>query len=325
MRFPLFRKKYKKHLFTIAFYNLENLFDAEDNEFTLDEDFTPKGFKKWTPKKYRRKLAKLSRTIAKIGSSANKYPPVLIGVAEVENESVMQDLVKTKPIDQYHYSFIHYESPDERGIDTGLIYNQKYFEVITSKPIPLIVDNLNGERDTTRDILYVCGKLNGEKIHLFVNHWPSRRDGSDSTEYKRIKAAQVIKEEMRAIENEDPSANYIVMGDFNDDPRSKSIQTLLENTSLHNPMEKLHAPELRGSASYKRKWILFDQIILSHSFYNYEKKSHSFHTANIFDDEFLKELKGKYKGSPYRTYAGRKYLGGYSDHFPVYIILKYNS
>jgi endonuclease/exonuclease/phosphatase family metal-dependent hydrolase len=324
MRFSLFRKKKKKNLYTIAFYNLENLFDTEDNQHTLDSDFTPKGFKKWTPKRYYRKLAKLAKTINEIGTDFNDYPPVLIGVAEAENETVLEDLIQTTPLKKVDYDFIHYDSPDERGIDTGLIYNKRYFEVISSSPIPLLIDNLDGERDTTRDILYVYGKLNGEEVHIFINHWPSRRDGSESTEYKRIAAANRIKQEMLVIEQQNQSPNYLIMGDFNDDPSSASIQRLMENSSLYNPLAKLHAPKFSGSANYKNNWSLFDQIILSHSFLNFEKKRHTFKEAKIFNNDYLKEYKGKYKGNPYRTYAGRKYLGGYSDHFPVYIILQLN-
>ncbi|KAA2219155.1 MULTISPECIES: endonuclease/exonuclease/phosphatase family protein [Maribacter] len=324
MRFPFFKKKTSKHLYTIAFYNLENLFDPKNNVRTLDEDFTPDGYKNWTQKKYRKKLSGLAKTIFGIGQFANPYPPVIVGVAEVENRSVLKDLIETEPLEDVDYDFVHYESPDERGIDTGLIYRKKYFKVLTSGAIPLIISNPDGERDTTRDILYVCGLLNGEKIHLFVNHWPSRREGVESTEYKRIAAAEVIKRKMVAIQRDETDPKYIVMGDFNDDPSSSSIQSLLQNTGLHNPMESLHIPKSRGSASYKKTWSLFDQILLSHRFYKYEKGSHSFDTANIFDQDFLKELKGKYKGNPFRTFVGRKYLGGYSDHFPVYIVLKLN-
>lgn len=325
MRFSLFRKKKNKNLYTIAFYNLENLFDTEDNQHTLDSDFTPNGFKKWTPKRYRRKLTKLAKTIYEIGNDTNDYPPVLIGVAEAENERVLDDLILTNPLKKVDYAFVHYDSPDERGIDTGLIYNKRYFQVISSKPIPLIIDNLDGEQDTTRDILYVYGKLNGEEVHVFVNHWPSRRDGNESTEYKRIAAANRIRQEMLVIEQHHQFPNYIMMGDFNDDPSSASIQRLIEDSSLYNPLAKLHAPKFSGSANYKNNWSLFDQIILSNSFLNFENKKHTFKEAKIFNNEFLKEFKGKYKGNPFRTYAGRKYLGGYSDHFPVYIILQLNS
>ncbi|MFD0795971.1 endonuclease [Maribacter chungangensis] len=324
MRFPFFKRKSKDQLFTIAFYNLENLFDAENSKHTLDDDFTPTGFKQWTEKRYKSKCKKLARTILDIGKKENKYPPVLVGVSEVENQTVIKDLIGTTPLESLKYNFVHYESPDERGIDTALLYNPKYFRMISSEALPLIVDNLNGDRDTTRDILYVKGTLNNEPVHVFVNHWPSRRDGGDVTEYKRLIAAKVIKEKMKKIEITEISPNYMVMGDFNDDPTSKSIQSLLEGTTLYNPMEKLHFPKQRGSANYKNTWSLFDQILISHNFLNYEKGTHSFSKADIFDASFLKEKIGKYKGNPHRTYAGSKYLGGYSDHFPVYIVMKFN-
>lgn len=324
MRFPFFKRKSKDQFYTIAFYNLENLFDAENDKHTLDDDFTPTGSKQWTTERYESKCKKLARTILDIGKGENTYPPVLVGISEVENQTVIKDLIGTTPLDSLQYKYVHYESPDERGIDTALLYNPKYFKVISSEALPLIVDNLNGDRDTTRDILYVKGTLNNEPIHVFVNHWPSRRDGGDVTEYKRLIAAKVIKERMREIEITELSPNYIIMGDFNDDPTSKSIQSLLEDTTLYNPMEKLHFPKERGSANYKKTWSLFDQILLSHNFLNYEKGSHSFSKANIFDESFLKEKTGKYKGNPHRTYAGSKYLGGYSDHFPVYVVMKFN-
>ncbi len=324
MRFPFFKRKSSKELFTVAFYNLENLFDAENNERTLDDDFTPNGFKEWTPKRYSQKLDKLAKTIFEIGKEYNQYPPVLVGISEAENQDVIRDLTKTEPLINLGYDFVHYESPDERGIDTALLYNPKFFKVIFSEPLALLVDNLSGERDATRDILYVKGFLNNEMVHVFVNHWPSRREGGDVTEYKRISAAKVIKDKIRTIAEEEPNPNYLVMGDFNDDPTSKSIQTLLEETTLYNPMEKLHVPDKSGSGYYKKSWTLFDQIIISHSFLNYQKGTHSLSNARIFDDSFLRETAGKYKGSPFRTYSGRKYLGGYSDHFPVYIILKLN-
>ena len=324
MGFSLFRRKKSEQLYTVAFYNLENLFDTENNERTLDEDFTPEGFRKWTPERYERKLGKLAKAIFAIGKPSNTHPPVLVGVAEAENSTVLNDLVRSNPLADISYKFIHYESPDERGIDTALLYNPKYFTVIHSEPLMLMVNNLEGIRDTTRDILYVNGTLNGEEIHVFVNHWPSRREGNDITEHKRIHAAELIRTKMAEIEALQQNPNFIIMGDFNDDPNSRSIQRLTEGTSLYNPMSKLHVPLQRGSSNYKKGWSLFDQMIISHGFLDYKKGSHSFNEANIFDDFSLKENVGKYKGSPFRTYAGNRYLGGYSDHFPVYIILKHN-
>lgn len=323
MLFSFFKKKKSTQLHTIAFYNLENLFDTVEHRETLDDDFTPNGFKKWTPKRYKKKVYKLAKTISEIGLESTLKAPALIGIAEVENEVVIKDLINTEQLNKIDYGYVHYNSPDERGIDTALLYDKSHFEVLQSEPITLMVYSTEGERDLTRDILYVYGKLNGEKVHVFVNHWPSRRAGANETDYKRMEAAKTLKGIMARIENEHRNPNYIIMGDFNDDPDSASIQKLMEATNLYNPMEKLKSPE-RGSANYKRSWSLFDQIIVSHNFFNYEKGTHSFTYANIYDDKLLTEWKGKYKGTPYRTYAGRKYIGGYSDHFPVYIQLKFN-
>ncbi len=324
MNFSFFKKKSVNTLHTVAFYNLENLFDTIDDLDTLDDDFTPNGSRKWTPRRYKNKLAKLAKTIGEIGLEAVGLPPVLVGVAEVENESVVQDLLATEPLNKYNYHYVHYDSPDERGIDNALLYNKDNFEVISSVAIPLMVYSLAGQRDTTRDILYVHGNLNGEEVHIFVNHWPSRRNGEVETDYKRIAAAKTINEYMGQIEEGVENPNYIVMGDFNDGPSSTSIKTLMSRNRLHNPMETLKSPN-RGSANYRKSWSLFDQIIVSHNFLNYEKGTHSFCEANIFDETFLTEFKGKYKGNPRRTYVGTRYMGGFSDHFPVYVQFKYNS
>lgn len=324
MQFPFFKRKPKDNLYTVAFYNLENLFDTEHAPDKLDLDFTPDGFKKWSMKRYKRKLYKLAKTISEVGTKSSTTPPVVIGIAEVENDGVIEDLIGAEHLREIDYGYVHYDSPDERGIDTALIYHKEFFKVLHSEPITLYVNNLDGVRDSTRDILYVHGSLNTEEVHIFVNHWPSRREGEIETGYKRVKAAQTISEFMEKLETRFVTPNYIVLGDFNDDPESESIQTLVNGKGLYNPMEKLHIPVQRGSANYQKSWSLFDQIMVSHSFLNHEKGTHSFAHANIFDEKFLREYEGKYKGNPYRTYAGRKYIGGYSDHFPVYIQLKFN-
>ncbi|KQC31748.1 endonuclease [Flagellimonas eckloniae] len=307
--------------FTVAFYNLENFFDTKNDPHKLDDDFTPDGKKVWDESKFSRKTKKLARTISLIGQDDSGTPPVLIGIAEVENKQVIEALLKTKSLREVNYDYVHFDSPDERGIDTALIYNKERFEVISSETIPLMVDNDNGDRDLTRDILYVHGRLHQEEIHVFVNHWPSRRDGANETSYKRIKAAETILQKIGNIPTE--SFNCIIMGDFNDDPNSESIKTIMDTKMFVNPMQTLLSP-VSGSANYKGEWSLFDQILISHSFLNYEKGTHSFKKAKVFAPKFLKEWKGKYKGNPFRTYAGKKYLGGYSDHFPVYLVLREN-
>jgi len=195
--------------------------------------------------------------------------------------------------------------------------------VIYSEPIPLLVNNLNGIRDTTRDILYVHGKLNGEEVHVFVNHWPSRRDGGIETAYKRIKAVQILTEYIKRIEEDKNDPKFIIMGDFNDGPNSESISQLIQGTQFFNATSNLLTYKT-GSAHHKNSWLLFDQIIISPNLLQNEPGTHEFMEAHILDEHFLREWKGKYRGNPFRTYAGDKYLGGYSDHFPVYVQMRYN-
>ncbi|MFL1894502.1 endonuclease [Aquimarina sp. 2-A2] len=321
MDLPLFRSNKSDSLYTLSFYNLENLFDTEDDLKTLDDDFLPHSERRWNRKRYEKKLYKLSSVITKIGTSKSSKPPILVGVAEVENKKVLLDLVATKKMVSHQYGIVHYNSPDERGIDVALLYQKDHFKVTTSKTVTVLVDNEPGIRDYTRDILHVEGFLNEEKIHVLVNHWPSRRDGAENTAYKRIIAAQKNRELIAQIQAHDAEAKIVVMGDFNDDPNSESVKNHLVQQDLYNPMMKLHT-RYRGSLSYRSQWNLFDQIIISHSFHKLERGKHSFDHADIFDRKYIRVFEGRYKGSPFRTYAGPNYQGGYSDHFPVYVSLK---
>ncbi|RZS99353.1 endonuclease [Aquimarina brevivitae] len=319
----LFSHHKSTDLFTIAFYNLENLFDTKNDPHTLDDDFLPTSDKQWNDERYSKKLKKLGKAIAKIGVKETRRLPVIVGVAETENLKVLEDLANTKHLRHQNYSVIHYESPDERGIDVGLLYDPKYFTVLDSESIPLYVTNEEGIRDYTRDILYVKGILNEEELHILVNHWPSRREGVDSTEPKRIAAAAQNREIIDDIVAQDPDAKIIIMGDFNDDPNSKSIQHLVQQ-DLYNPLEHL-LTRYEGSLSYRGRWNLFDQIIITHNFHRYQKNLHNFNKADIFNHPDLKIHRGRYKGLPFRTYVGDQYKGGLSDHFPVYLILKFNN
>ena len=303
------------------FIILRIFFDTEDQPYVLDDDFTPKGFKKWNESKFKKKVKKIAKAISRIGLEETGKPPALVGVAEVENKKVIRKLLRAKALRELPYDFVHFDSPDERGIDTALIYNSTYFEVIKAETLPLLITDDDGDRDFTRDILYVHGRLNEEEIHLFVNHWPSRRAGTEETSYKRLKAAETVMERVNQIDGDSP--NVVIMGDFNDDPNSESIMSLMATGQFINPMQKLLSPS-SGSANYKGKWSLFDQIVITHTFLNHEKGTHSFEYAKIFVPKFLQEWKGKYKGNPFRTFVGRKYLGGYSDHFPVFVVFELN-
>ncbi|SDW19440.1 Endonuclease/Exonuclease/phosphatase family protein [Lutibacter oricola] len=321
--FSFFKSKGKiQNAYTVAFYNLENLFDVEDDPKTLDDDFTPKGKKHWNKKRYKNKLRKLGNVIGQLGTEKSMHSPAIVGVVEVENEKVLIDLVNSKNLVHKNYGYVHYDSPDERGIDVALLYQKDLFELIHSETFPLYLNGKNGERDYTRDVLLVKGKLNGELIHVLVNHWPSRRTGQDSTESKRLKAAELVNSIANNIRNTTDNAKIIIMGDFNDDPHSNSIKEISKN-DFYNPMERL-LDTGNGSLNHKFKWHLFDQILFTQNFFSNKEGGHFFKYAEVFDKHFLKEWNGKYKGNPFRTYVGKRYLGGFSDHFPVYVYLKKN-
>jgi len=309
---------------TIAFYNTENLFDHLNDPLIMDTDFLEIANKKWSKERYDTKIYKTGKAISKIGFEELQQPPTIIGLAEVENDKVLTDLIESEHLKAHHYGFVHYNSPDERGIDVAMLYDKTRFRLDASETITLNVANELGVRDYTRDILKVSGYLKDQKIHVLVNHWPSRHQESDATGYKRMYAAQRVIDLMTDIQAEDTDAKIIVMGDFNDNPKNDSIQFLKQQQSLFNPMETLLSFK-RGSANHNNKWILFDQILFTRNLLAPQPNGLEYIKADIFDNAFLTQLHGKYKGQPFRTYVGKKYKGGYSDHFPVYIQVKETS
>lgn len=310
------------NLFTIAFYNLENLFDTENDPLTLDDDFTQDAPKSGQRNGYK-KIKKLSRVISNIGYKETGHPPVLIGVAEVENSFVLDLLTQSKFLKDKNYGYVHFDSPDERGIDNALLYRKDYFKVVKKQVHELLVTNELGERDYTRDILHVEGILYGQPLHLLVNHWPSRRMGTEETAFKRIIAAEKNLEIIERVLDKNPEARCVVMGDFNDNPQSKSVQ-ILTDTLLYNPMEVLLSLQ-DGSLSHDDEWLLFDQIMFSPIFLKGHENPFRFQQAQIYKPPSIQEYKGRYKGLPFRTYVGKKYLGGYSDHFPVFTTFSISS
>lgn len=301
---------------SIAFYNVENLFDTADGVHTLDRDYTPKGKKKWGPYRLNLKIQKLGNTISKIGYAD---APALVGLAEVENKTVLDALIYSEKLKDHSYQYIHYDSPDERGIDVALLFRSTYFEPISSKAIPVVVFDSKNVRDYTRDVLYVKGKLKGELVHIYVNHWPSKRAGHEETQQKRIAIANLIHEHIATIDT--PNPKIVILGDFNDNPTDKSIQNHLATNGIQNPMLDLYNQGI-GSSKFFGKWMLFDQILLSSHFFESDKSQLSFKEAKVFNADFLTNPKGRQKGTPFRTYYGKYYLGGCSDHFPVYVLLE---
>ena len=302
--------------FSVAFYNVENLFDTEDGKYTLDKDYTPKGKKKWGPYRYQIKINKIGNALSKIGGDCCALPPLLIGLAEVENDQVLQDLTQSKPLQDFSYSYVHFNSKDERGMDTALLYHTDYFQVIESSPLPVVLFDKQGKRDYTRDILYIKGLFHGETIHVYVNHWPSKRTGHEETKTKRNAVAQFLRSAVNGIPEKNP--NVLVMGDFNDNPTDESLATLTE-TVLSNPMLPLFEAG-QGSSKFYGRWMLFDQILISKSLQSHPKIQYK--KAAVFNASFLLNPLGKFKGEPFRTYRGKYYMGGASDHFPVYLVFE---
>lgn len=321
------QKKY--HIRTIAFYNLENLFDTKNDSLTFDDDRTPDGKDHWTVDRYNKKIENLSKVISEIGSVTTMASPDIIGVCEVENKEVLLDLVNHPNLKEKNYGIIHFDSPDERGIDVGLIYSRKVFAPISFDSRRLLLFNDENERDYTRDQLVVEGILDNEKIYFIVNHWPSRSGGELRSRPYRMKAAELNKRIIDSLRKLDINAKIISMGDFNDDPISPSFKktlkvkgkvSKLDSLSLFGPMEKLFKKGI-GSLAYRDKWNLFDQLFFTSNLVNKDKSFYQFWKAGIFNAPYLVDTKGMYKGYPLRTYAGGNYIGGYSDHFPAYIFL----
>jgi hypothetical protein len=314
-------------LLTVGFYNLENLFDTIDDPNTDDAEFLPGGTAQWDTKRYQTKLSHMASVIAQIGDEYIKTGPVVMGFSEVENRGVVQDLINTPPLNTLGYKICHFDSPDKRGVDVALIYQSRFFNYISSKPHKLTIP---GKTDFyTRDILEVHGTFEGESFYFLVNHWPSRRGGASESQYLRNAAADLARSITDSITKADPGAKIIIMGDLNDDPIDESLIKHLKAKAkpeecktgdLYDPMIAMYKKGM-GTLAYKDAWNLFDQIVVSSTLVSKDAKGFHFLNSKIFNRDFLKEKEGQYAGYPNRTYVGGVYMGGYSDHFPVYIFL----
>jgi hypothetical protein len=312
-------------VYSVAFYNLENLFDTEDDPLIDDFEFTPKGPMQWTEEKYRKKLDNMASVISKLGREHCPGGPAAIGVSEIENRKVLEDLINTGSLAGMGLDIIHYDSPDLRGVDVALLYNPKLFKVTSSKAYPYILPGDTAFK--TRDVLLASGTLAGESFHILVNHWPSRR-GDKSSELREF-AAAINKHIADSIYRSDANARIVIMGDLNDDPINRSCRYVLNAKKkqdevkpggLFNTMWGFYDKGI-GSLSYKGQWNLFDQIIISESFLGKDYSSLKYWKSEIFNRDFLIEKEGKYKGSAIRTFSDGKFINGYSDHFPVLIYM----
>lgn len=306
--------------FRLMFYNVENYFDIKDDSLTNDEEFTPNGIRNWNYKRFLEKRNHIYKTIMAVGSWE---PPALIGLVEVENRFVLNQLVYKTPFAKYDYRIIHEESPDRRGIDVTLLFNPKIIQVLNHE---LIRINFPFAPDVkTRDILYVKAlAFKQDTLHIFVNHWPSRYGGELASEPKRLYVAQQLANKIDELKKKDLNAAIVVMGDFNDYPSNKSMKEVLnagkdpDTCRLINlmPMEN----KAIGTNKFKGEWGILDQILVSPVLFLRDKSIFVIGEAQIFNADFLLEKDEQFLGNmPFRTYKGMKYHKGFSDHLPIYV------
>ena len=318
----------------IAFYNLENLFDTINSNGKYDLEFSPNGARQWNSYKYWKKIDKMAYTISRMITDETPHGPAIIGISEIENESVVKDLVNSKHLKKRNLSYVHHDSPDNRGVDVAMLYDPTMFEVLSVTNTKLSEVPFN-----TRDQMAVTGILGGrDTMTVIVCHWPSRLGGETKSQPHRIAAGKLARHLADSVWSVNPNQHVIVMGDLNDDPNNVSVSMTpglgagnkAKNTATHgffNPWWEIWEPDYRGTLSYHGKWNLFDQIIVSGTLID-NKKGHGtgdlvYYSAQINDFDFLKNREGTpYAGTPHRTYGGGKWLNGYSDHFPTEIFLK---
>ncbi|MCB9261888.1 MAG: endonuclease/exonuclease/phosphatase family protein [Flavobacteriales bacterium] len=317
----------KKNYLGIAFYNVENLFDTIDDPNTLDGEFTPDSAKHWNTEKYFAKLNNLAKVLTTYQSNQT---PDFVGLCEVENRLVLEDLLKADALKDKNLDIVHFESPDLRGIDVAALYNTKKLKMLDSGKHPL---DLSEYGETTRDVLWVkmLEKSTKEQFIFLINHWPSRRGGLEESEPKRILAAQNLKHLKDSLLKQNAGINLIVMGDFNDEPDNKSIkealdatnQTEINNAQLFNVMAALKAVG-QGSYRFRDDWNMLDQLMVNSALLDNQKWEYERNSAGIRNEDWLQQHSEKYEGHPLRTFGGNNYLNGYSDHFSVYMLLSYH-
>jgi hypothetical protein len=320
------KKTFKIH--TIAFYNLENLFDTINDPTKFDEASPMMELKSNRSEIYKKKIHNMAHVIADIGFDDTHNSPVAIGVSEVENREVLEDLINDPQLLDKNYGIVHYPSPDARGIDVALLYQKQFFTPTSTSSHELkIYDDETRKRVYTRDQLLVSGNLDGDPIHIIVNHWPSRSGGEARSRPRRIAAAKLTKHLVDSLQIIDPYAKVFIMGDLNDDPTNASVKDVLKTEKdkdkvkfkgIYNPFENFFRNGI-GTTAYRDAWSLFDQIMITKPLLDKDFSSYRFYKAGIFNKNYLTQKDGQYKGYPYRSWGYGGFTDGYSDHFPVYM------
>ncbi|TCK68005.1 hypothetical protein DFQ05_1789 [Winogradskyella wandonensis] len=321
-------KRFKIH--TVAFYNLENLFDTINDPTKYDEASPIMEMAAANRAEvYEKKVKGMARVIADIGRDQSNNSPAIIGVCEIENRKVLEDLVNDPLLLPKDYGIIHFDGPDARSIDVALLYQKALFQPLNSSSHELkIYDDKTRERKYTRDQLLVSGKLDGDDIHVIVNHWPSRSGGEARSRPKRVAAAKVTKRLVDSLQSIDPYAKVFIMGDLNDDPTNASVKDVLKAQSnkkrvklkgIYNPYENMFRKKGLGTTAYRDAWSLFDQIMITKPLLEDDYSSFRFYKAGIYNKQYLTNPRGRFEGYPYRSFTDGGYTGGFSDHFPVYV------
>lgn len=320
----------KSNLFVVVSYNVENLFDTVDTPGFKDEDFTPGGLKNWTYERYEKKLNDLSRVILSI---PEKEMPAIIGLAEVENRKVLEDLAGNRGMRRAKYEIIHEDGKDPRGIECALLYRPDLFTYKSHRYIP-VEDPVDPDY-LYRGILHVTGNgPDGSILHLFMNHWKSRSGGSSETEKQRMFTAITLRKQLDILLSRESGFRVILLGDFNDEPTNRSITNGLSasgkrrNINLgehYNLFYDLHNLHGEGTYNFKGRWNMLDQVIVSYNLLNQAKGlSTGFEGGSILKEEWMLYDNEQYgEKLPSATYGGPEYYGGPSDHLPVYVVFTY--
>lgn len=319
--------------YKVVFYNFENLFDTINDPGVSDEEFTPDGPKQWNSVKYGKKLANLERVLFDIAAEDKDFP-VVIGVSEIENRSVLEDVIAQPKLAHGNYRIVHYDSPDARGVDVAFFYRPDVFKLEGSKAYPFVMPGMPDFK--TRDFVTMWGTIEGEPFFFVVNHWPSRLGGKEASSPKREEAARQVKHIIDSVMAVNPATKAVVMGDLNDDATDKSIVEGLrakgkikdvQPGDMFNPFIALLKAGY-GTLAYRDEWNLFDNIVVSENLatgstgsLKIQPVGKSKFYGGIFRRPYMIQKEGQYKGYPLRTFVGNDFQGGFSDHFPVYIYI----
>jgi len=332
-----------KQSYVVGFYNLENLFDTYNDPAKNDEEFLPEGKNKWTETKYKKKLHNMATVIAAMAED-NKGFHSILGISEIENRLVIEDLIYQPELAKANYEIVHYDGPDRRGVDVALLYRPEHFKLIESKSIPFSFEDTQVDITLTekaqkafrtRDILMVRGELGGEMFAFFVTHLPSRIGGKGGD--LRSLGAEIIYKNSMQLMKEYPDIKIVVMGDMNDDPFDESMSKWLhgkryisnvEWNDFFNPFWQM-LNDGHGSLCYQGKWSIYDQILVNSNLVSRQaegmkiipigKKAQYF--GRVFRKPWMTNQSGQYKGYPFRTFSNGAFMNGYSDHYPTYIVI----